>query len=679
MINRKKLIHRHNPILTAINTDSPFTVGNGELAFTADITGLQTLYHEYQAFPLCTMSQWGFQTKPAISGGIYTLDDVEMTHYEMDGRKYEYAVQRQEGNEEVYDWLRHNPHRLNLARIGLLWDGREITGDEITNIRQELDLYTGVLTSDFTLNGYDCNVRTCCAKNADVLGFSIHSPAPAGRLAVRVSIPDSSHRKNASDWTEARHYLTRDIGKIKKIKIAKTLNRKSNQKLNQETDSEEFNDACYFIGLSGTEFQFTVAFSADASGIIKNDHLFDQVLSDCTSGWAFFWTKGGIADFSKCRDERAKELERRMILSQYLIAVQCAGSKPPAETGLSCNSWYGKFHLEMHIIHAGWLPLWGHGALLEKSFGWYLSILDNARANAKRNGYRGARWPKMVGPEGIDSPSLIATLLIWQQPHLLYLLELTNSVNGGNADFLKKYWLLVRETADFMADFVQLNKKTGCYDLPPPLIPAQEEHQPEAVLNPVFELCYWAYGLKIAIHWAKQLGEDYALWQEVSEKLAIPPVIGQLYPAHANCPDTFSRFNRDHPSMLYGYGFIPCDSIDPGIMLATADLVEKCWDKQSLWGWDFAFIAMTYTRLGCPEKAIEALLAETPKNSYTISGNNFQRGRDDLPLYLPGNGSLLLALAMMLMGYGEKAGISGFPRNGQWDGILAEGIAALPN
>jgi hypothetical protein len=77
-------------------------------------------------------------------------------------------------------------------------------------------------------------------------------------------------------------------------------------------------------------------------------------------------------------------------------------------------------------------------------------------------------------------------------------------------------------------------------------------------------------------------------------------------------------------------------------------------------------MAMTLTRLGRIEEAVDVLLMDSDKNNYVTSGNNFQRGRDDLPLYLPGNGSLLFALALMLT--------SGFPQNGEWDGIEAEGI-----
>ena len=66
-IDRYQLVTRHDPVLTNVDKTSPLTVGNGEFAFTADVTGLQSLYREYAEaeFPLCTMSQWGWHTQPA--------------------------------------------------------------------------------------------------------------------------------------------------------------------------------------------------------------------------------------------------------------------------------------------------------------------------------------------------------------------------------------------------------------------------------------------------------------------------------------------------------------------------------------------------------------------------------------------------------------------------------------
>ena len=69
-IDRQKLISGHNPVLTEIATDAPLTVGNGELAFTADITGMQTLYEEYQELPLCTNVTMGMDTRTGKQGKV---------------------------------------------------------------------------------------------------------------------------------------------------------------------------------------------------------------------------------------------------------------------------------------------------------------------------------------------------------------------------------------------------------------------------------------------------------------------------------------------------------------------------------------------------------------------------------------------------------------------------------
>jgi len=151
-----------------------------------------------------------------------------------------------------------------------------------------------------------------------------------------------------------------------------------------------------------------------------------------------------------------------------------------------------------------------------------------------------------------------------------------------------------------------------------------------------------------------------------------------VYLAHEKCPETFTEFNKDHPSMLGAYGLIDSDRIDREIMRNTLHLVEKCWQYPTLWGWDFALMAMTAVRLGEPELAIELLLKDTLKNCYLASGNNMQISRPDLPLYLPGNGSLLLAVAAMAAGYeGCMEKFPGFPKDGQWT-VEYENIQKLP-
>ena len=677
MIDRESLVRRHCPELHKIDLESPLTVGNGELAFTTDITGFQTLYGEYDIFPLCTMSQWGWHTAPQALK--HTSDDIVMTCYNINGREYKYSSLPQPGNEDIYDLLRHNPHRLNLACISLLWDGRVIQSDDIKDARQRLDLYSGVLTSCFTLHGERVLVNTVCARKHDILGFLIDASASCfKRLSVCISFPYGSHLKNASDWESgALHTTEISVSGSGDYIIKRTLDNDKYSVLLSGIDEFKQNGT-HKIEIKGN--MFTIAFAQENPEKLT----FTQVRDDSIAGWFDFWNKGGAVDFSAAKDPGANELERRVVLSQYLTAVQCSGSMPPQETGLSCNSWYGKFHLEMHILHAGWFPLWGHSDILMRSIPWYNSILGKAKENAARNDFSGVRWPKMTGPDGADSPSWIATLLIWQQPHILYMLELIRASlpESEKPGFTIEYSRLVEETALFMRSFMRINEQSGFYELPPPLIPAQEEHEPEAVLDPVFELSYWKFGLMLAGKWDSYPVRGRNVQNEKNGRPELHtnslPVYDGLYPAHRNCFDTFTAYNRDHPSMLFAYGFIPNEEIDKRIMSDTVDKVLDCWDLSSMWGWDFALMAMTLARLGRPETAVDVLLMDTAKNSYTTSGNNYQRGRDDLPLYLPGNGSLLLALALMLKGYGDTRGSIGFPDNGMWDGIIAEGISPLP-
>lgn len=140
----------------------------------------------------------------------------------------------------------------------------------------------------------------------------------------------------------------------------------------------------------------------------------------------------------------------------------------------------------MYLWHMAYLPLWENTHRLKKSLAWYRQHLEEAKENAARNGFRGAKWPKQVAYDALDSLSPIATLLLWQQPHIIYLLELACQA-GESGELIHEYYEVVKETADYMAEVAVWNKTAGRYELVPPLIPAQEAHNPLHTLNPAFE------------------------------------------------------------------------------------------------------------------------------------------------------------------------------------------------
>ncbi len=64
-IDRRALVSRHNPSVTSIDAASPFMVGNGHIAITADITGLATFPELYSPrAPLLIQAQWAWHSFP---------------------------------------------------------------------------------------------------------------------------------------------------------------------------------------------------------------------------------------------------------------------------------------------------------------------------------------------------------------------------------------------------------------------------------------------------------------------------------------------------------------------------------------------------------------------------------------------------------------------------------------
>ncbi len=117
----------------------------------------------------------------------------------------------------------------------------------------------------------------------------------------------------------------------------------------------------------------------------------------------------------------------------------------------------------MHWNHSVHFAQWGSIELLEKSLPWYKEILPIDRKTAQQQGYGGALWPKMVGPEGRQSPSFISPLIVWQQPHPIYLAELCYREHKDR-ETLDTYKELYFESAEFMASYVVWEKDVGADD-----------------------------------------------------------------------------------------------------------------------------------------------------------------------------------------------------------------------
>jgi len=723
-IDRHALVTRHNPTITAVDKAAPFMVGNGNLGFTADITGLQTFQDQYSPLvPLMTQSQWAWHSFPNPKGFKLAQAQVPL---KVRGvlQWYPYLSDWEQAKKPEIQWLRENPHRFSLGRLGLYLvkeGGKTAEFSDLSATRQTLDMWTGRLASSFVFDGTPVDVETSVHPDRDLIIVRLSSKLLAdGRLGMDLKFPGVSANLNPdpADWAHPESHSTRESARgANGLTLARQLDDTrysvrvaSDRELTIATPATH---AYRLTSPGSTQITLLVEFAAATPPAPMP--AAEEARTAVAKGWESFWMNGGVVDLTGSRDPRAKELERRIVMSQYLTAVNSAGDFPPQEEGLFSNSWNGKFHLEMHVWHAAHFAVWGRPQLLERSMTFYFSQLADAKARAKSHGVSGAWWPKMTGPEGRESPSKVNPFIMWQQPHPIYLAETIYKARPTR-ETLEKYRDLVFETAELLATWPFYDRKADRFVLGPPIIPAQENFEPKETFNPTFELEYWRFGLATAQQWRVRLGmKKDPKWDNMLFRLSKLPVKDGIYLAAESQQDLWERArspqcskgntapecpNRDHPSFVAALGLLPGWGADRETMRRTLDAVLKDWDLRQTWGWDWPMLAMTATRLDEPERAVDFLLWDAKNFNFGSSGmtprvhldqnvaellGNAAPESPDGPgyrraaeTYFPSNGSLLLAVGLMVAGGSDVHELNpGFPPNGQWI-VHSEGILPLP-
>lgn len=687
-INREAVVRRHTIHINKIDSLSSLSVGNGNFAFTVDATGMQSFPGSYaNGVPLGTQSVWGWHSFPNTEN--LKVEEAQKI-YELEGRKISYTVQLKEPerSKKAVEYFRVNQHRLQLGNIGLeikKKDGSIAITDDIKNIKQHLDMWTGIITSSFTVENIPVKVTTVCHQQQDAVAFKIESSLfKEKRIQVRVRFPspNGQFKDVGNKWQDDTKHWSFFSNNEKQGTIRRVIDTVEYHVAlkwsNKAIVKQEV--ANYFVispKANTNSFELTCRFSSKPMNIAVPD--FAQTNNNSFGNWKKFWLSGGAVDFSGSTDKRAFEIERRVVLSQYLTKIQCSSEFPPQETGLTYNSWYGKPHLEMHWWHAVHFAQWGRPELMKKSLDWYFTVADKAKALARRQGFEGLRWQKMTDHGGNESPSSVGAFLIWQQPHFIYMTELLYR-SKPTKQTLNKYKELLFATADFMASFPSYNAATKKYNLGKGIIPAQECFDAVSTFNPTYELAYWSWALNVAQQWRTRLGlSRNKKWDAIINNLAPLPQANGVYLATESTPDCYepdSKYLTDHPAVLAAYSTIPAaNGLDTNIMKNTFELVWQKWKWDETWGWDFPLTAMAAARLHMPEKAVEALLMPIRTNTYLINGHNYQDER--LTIYLPGNGGLLNAVAMMCTGTdADKAINIGFPKDGTWK-VKWEGLKKM--
>ena len=304
------------------------------------------------------------------------------------------------------------------------------------------------------------------------------------------------------------------------------------------------------------------------------------------------------------------------------MAAMSAGSWPSSENGLlGIDAWRGQFHMEMVWWHLAHYALWDRWDLADKALGCYRRFAPAARELAAQLGYKGLKWQKSVGPEGRTAPWVGNQVLLWKQPHPIFFAELEYRLRPTRAT-LDKWADIVQGTAEHMADYPTKDAKTGIYSLAPAMPPSEQG----ITRDTVFDLAYWRWGLDKAQEWRQRRGlprEPH--WDEVRRNLAPLPVVDGVFVHSAEWTDTYTKRAWEHPDPVGVLGMLPpIEGVDAETAQRTVAKVWTTWDWNRCWGWDFPWMAMAAARTGQPRIAVDALLKDNPKNSYSDRGDQWR-------------------------------------------------------
>lgn len=670
-IDRYALVQRHTVINNTFDSLSALTIGNGKFACTVDFTGLQTFPDAYaQGIPLGTQSEWAWHsfTNPQH----YRRSEAVMAKT---GTTLPDSLE--ERREGAWDYYTRNPHRLQLGNIGfdiLKKDGSPAGWQDVHPVQQQLNLWTGEIKSLFSVEDEPVEVSTIASQNRDLLTVQVRSPLlKEGRLRVRIHFPYPTGKPGdgGNNWQAAASHISfikvQQPQSIQLMHVLDTNYYFMHVAWEQPASVLKLRSHYYQL-LPGNTDSFSVSCAFTPQLLQDSLPAYAITAQNTAAAWKKFWLSGAAVDFTGSTDARALELERRIVLSQYLLRVQCAGNYPPQAAGLTYNETYGKPEPAMQTWMQAQYALWNRTSLLEPSLQWYTAVAAKAAEAAVKMHRNGVRWPAIADAdgEGMDVPDSLQPM---QRPQFIYLAELCYRRTPDSIT-LQRYKDLVFATAAYLADVAAYDSVKKVYTL----------GKGTRLTNSALQLCWWRWALQTAQQWRERCGlprNNY--WDKIIQHLAPLPVQDGVYLLAENIPGTYTdeQYRRGDPALLQAAALLPpAAGADSLTMRHTFNWIWYNWYWEQSHGYNFPLAAMAATRMNMPERAVEALFMSFDTNRWLPNGHNYEGDRARISL--PGNGAFLQALALMCAGYdGCTIHNPGFPQNSGWK-LRWEGLQRLP-
>ncbi len=362
-IDREALVTRHSVRLAAVDPGSFVTLGNGEFAFSADVTGLQTFNGSYEC--LNTQAHWGWHRVP-VAAAHANLSTWHERAIRVSGHTAFYPAHDPADRQPdaIWNFLRANPHRLNLMRTFLrrrMHDGKPgapIAPGEVGHIRQTLNMWSGTVDSKFELDGAAVRIQTAVHPRLDAVALRLCSPLVAERrLAVGLAFPYGSEAfKGGSNWDAPRRHTSAFASPPQPCDASPVLLHtldETSYYVHLRLNSSGGATSCPQLWAEARPHDWSIGLATEGSTAscievslwlapLRQPAQVPSVAETFEASaayWPSAWRRGAALELAGSSAPGAFELEARTVLSQWISMTQEAGSNPPQETGLMTNSW----------------------------------------------------------------------------------------------------------------------------------------------------------------------------------------------------------------------------------------------------------------------------------------------------------------------------------------------------